>query len=124
MRLFHKNYVLLKVENQILNINQEIGTIWQAFHKELKAFIIKKVGNENDANDILQEAFIKVIQHKEKVSQAKNVRQYLYGIVRNTTMDYFRKRKEINVELSETLGLSDQEELYCTNSMLHHRSRL
>jgi RNA polymerase sigma-70 factor, ECF subfamily len=71
----------------------EVTTIWADFHKELKAFIINKTRNSADADDILQEVFLKIIRNIDKVNRAENLRQYLYGIVRNTINDYFRNGK-------------------------------
>lgn len=87
----------------------EVTTIWTDFHKELKAFIFNKTRNSIDTEDILQEAFIKIIRNIDKVNQAENLRQYLYGIVRNTINDYFRNRKQIidNTEVEEKI--SDEE---------------
>jgi RNA polymerase sigma-70 factor, ECF subfamily len=73
----------------------EIASIWTAFHKELKAFIQNKTRNSADTDDILQDVFIKIIRNFDKVTQAENLRHYLYGIVRNAINDYFRNRKPI-----------------------------
>ncbi len=73
----------------------EVTTIWTDFHKELKAFILQKTRNAADADDVLQEVFIKIIRNIDKVSQAENLRQYLYGMVRNAISDYFKHQKRI-----------------------------
>jgi len=73
-----------------LNMNEEIDIIWRKFQKELSAFVISKVGNKQDADDILQNAFIKIINKQEQVFAANDIRQYIYKIVRNATMDHFR----------------------------------
>lgn len=67
--------------------------IWNDFHQELRDFVRRKIGPSTEVDDILQEAFVKVWTHKERVEQARNLRQYLYGIVRNTTVDHLRKRR-------------------------------
>ena len=74
-------------------MTSEVTTIWKDFHKDLKGFILNKTKNATDTDDILQEVFIKIIYHADKVNQAENLRQYLYGIVRNTVNDYFIKTK-------------------------------
>jgi RNA polymerase sigma-70 factor (ECF subfamily) len=71
----------------------EVSTIWKDFHRELRAFIQTKTRNSSDTDDILQEAFIKIIRNFDKVSQSANLRHYLYGIVRNTISDHFRNSK-------------------------------
>lgn len=71
----------------------DITTIWTAFHRELKAFIQNKTRNPADTEDILQDAFVKIIRNFDKVSQSQNLSKYVHGIVRNEVNDYFRKRK-------------------------------
>ncbi len=72
---------------------EDIHSIWKEFHRELKGFIVKSIQNSHDADDILQDTFLKIIHNPQKISQAENLRQYLYGIVRNGIHDYYRKIK-------------------------------
>lgn len=90
-----------------MNINSE--HIWYQFHKELKGFILRKVPNAADADDILQEAFLKIMQHIEKVNEASNIKAYLYGIVKNTITDYFRKNRQSAVELNDEIHFTEDE---------------
>jgi RNA polymerase sigma-70 factor (ECF subfamily) len=69
-------------------MNTEITNIWAEFHKELKRYIAKAVKNPADADDILQDVFIKIIGNSDKVKHAKNMRQYIYGMVRNAIGGY------------------------------------
>lgn len=68
-----------------------IKNIWDDFHKELKKFITTKVKDESVADDILQDVFVKIAEHPDKIVAAKNVQRYIYGIARNATIDHFRK---------------------------------
>jgi RNA polymerase sigma-70 factor (ECF subfamily) len=76
-------------------MTKDITTIWAEFNRELKAFIQNKTRNSADADDILQDVFIKIIQNLDKINQSENLRLYLYGIVRNTVYDYFKKQKNV-----------------------------
>lgn len=94
----------------------EVTTIWNDFHKELKAFIQNKTRNSVDTDDILQEVFIKIIRNIDKINQAENLRPYLYGIVRNSINDYFKNRKSIidNTEIEEKITEEDSQSLNTT----------
>ncbi len=94
----------------------DVTTIWTDFHKELKDFIAKKIRNSADTDDILQEVFIKIIRNIGKVKQSENLRQYLFGIVRNSINDYFRnKRHDINdIEIPEKLSEEEAHSLNAT----------
>ncbi len=97
-------------------MNVEVAQIWSEFQQELKGFIFKRVQNEADAEDILQDVFIKVIRNKSKLSEALNMRGYLYTMVRNAVMDFFRKQKQV-MDLAEANDIFTEEEaedLYTT----------
>ncbi|MFR9620374.1 MAG: sigma-70 family RNA polymerase sigma factor [Rikenellaceae bacterium] len=57
--------------------------------------------NEQDAQDILQESFIKVYVNLHRYDAKYTFGQWLYTIVRNTMVDFQRKR-------TDTLSLDDQ----------------
>lgn len=78
-----------------------VENIWESFHKELKVFVGKKVGYTADVDDILQDVFMKITLNTHRVNQAKNLRQYIYGIVKNTTVDYLRKQQKQRVEIAQ-----------------------
>ncbi len=94
----------------------EVSSIWADFHKELKVFIMNKTRNSADTDDILQEVFIKIIRNIDKINQAKNLRHYLYGIVRNTINDYYRNRKQIvdDTEIEEKITEEEAQTLNST----------
>ncbi len=71
----------------------DVTNIWTEFHVELKRFILNKIRNQADTDDILQEVFIKIIRNPGKVNQAENLQKYLYGIIRNVIADYFRNKQ-------------------------------
>ena len=93
-----------------------VSNIWNQFHKELAAFIARNIKNPADQDDILQDVFVKIIRHQDKVNQAENLRQYLYGIVRNTINDYFRcqKHNRHNAEIPESLTEEESQSLNIT----------
>src|SRR5690554_3847113 len=90
-------------------MNDITEKIWNDFHKELKYFILKKVKDESVANDILQEVFLKIIDNADKITQAKSVQQYIYGIARNATIDHFRKSAKKNGIENEYALISEEE---------------
>lgn len=90
-------------------MNDITENIWNDFHKELKYFILKKVKDESTANDILQEVFLKIIDNADKITQAKSVQQYIYGIARNVTIDHFRKSTKKNGIENEYALISEEE---------------
>lgn len=76
-------------------MKQEITDIWTNFQKELSHFIQKRTQDSNATADILQEVFVKVINKIDTLNQTKNLRQYLYAMVRNAIVDYYRQQKPV-----------------------------
>lgn len=88
----------------------DITRIWTDFHKELQGHISKMVKNQTDADDILQEVFIKIIRNGEKVQMAKDIRPYIYGMVRNTIGDYFRKKHYLSNDFEIPADITEEDE--------------
>ena len=90
-------------------MTKDVTNIWTDFHKELRGFIFNKIRNSADTDDILQEVFIKIIRNIDKVNQSENLRQYLYGIVRNSINDYFKTNKNTSLDTEKLVSFSESE---------------
>jgi RNA polymerase sigma factor (sigma-70 family) len=55
-----------------------------------------RIGNRNDASDIVQETFIKIWKHIYHFDAEKaSFKTWIFTIARNTTTDYLRKKRSI-----------------------------
>lgn len=66
--------------------------IWEKFSVSLKEFIIKRVANEPDADDILQDIFMKIYNNIGSLIDDNKIHAWIYSITRNTINDYYRKK--------------------------------
>lgn len=98
---------------------QTIHNIWEEFHRELRSIIVQKTQNAADADDILQDIFMKIIQHQEKVMGANNIKNYIFGIARNVTNDYFQKRKHSAHETLSNDNIPDNTDTGADNLNMH-----
>ncbi|MCC5911761.1 MAG: sigma-70 family RNA polymerase sigma factor [Clostridiaceae bacterium] len=57
----------------------------------------RMLGNFEDANDITQEAFIKVYKSIDKFKGESSFTTWLYAIVNNICLDFLRKKKKIKI---------------------------
>jgi RNA polymerase sigma factor (sigma-70 family) len=57
-------------------------------------FTYRYVGSAADAEDIVQEVFVKVWRHLKKFDQQKNFKTWLLSIAKNTAIDFLRKKKD------------------------------
>ena len=64
--------------------------IWSEFGHRLRAFIRQRVSNDEDAEDILQEVFLRIHRHAGGVQRADRLTSWLFQVTRNAIADYYR----------------------------------
>ena len=69
--------------------------VWEAFSQRLRAFILARVDNRQDAEDILQEVYVKVHTHIGSLRDEQRLPAWLYRIASNTIADFYRSRKPV-----------------------------
>jgi RNA polymerase sigma-70 factor (ECF subfamily) len=80
--------------------------VWQAFSALLRQFIFNRVQNNEDAEDILQEIFLKIHQNIIQLNEEDKLRAWVYQIARNAIIDYYRRKKPISA-LPEEIEIPD-----------------
>ncbi len=63
----------------------------QQYYKPLLGYINKRIGNTSDAEDLIQDVFLKLSQ--SDLGKIENLQSWLYTITRNSIIDYYRKKK-------------------------------
>ena len=72
------------------------------FEKPLWNYLVRLSGSRDDAEDLIQDTFVKVYKHIKTIDSTKNIKSWIYTIATNTAYDYLRKKKrEAQVELDE-----------------------
>jgi len=66
--------------------------IFETYHQKVFNYIFRIVGNRENAEDILQEVFLKIFQGLPKYREKEKLAPWIFTITRNTIYDYFRKR--------------------------------
>ena len=73
--------------------------LWRAFGGPLKGFIAKRVRDEHDAEDLLQEVFLRTHVALHDVRDPDRVRPWLYRVATNAISDYYRERRRADLPL-------------------------
>lgn len=81
--------------------------LWETFHTGLKHFILKRIPDEQSADDVLQETFLKIHTRIATLRDEEKLQSWMYQIARNAIADYYRAQKA-TVELPETLPVPDE----------------
>ncbi len=90
--------------------NRRISEVIDRERRRLLSFIRRRVDDEGDAEDILQDVFYELTEAYRLMKPLEHVAAWLYRVARNRIIDRFRKRRpealgEIPVNGSEEDGL-------------------
>src|SRR6202158_4927054 len=69
----------------------------------LRNFIRRRVADEADAEDILQDVFYELIEAYRLMKPIEQVGAWLYRVARNRIIDLFRKKKSVSMTASASL---------------------
>lgn len=75
---------------------------WSRHEAELRAWLRSRLGNVHDAEDLLQEIFIKALRHERRFCELDNARAWLFEVTRNALADRLRVARTL-VELPDDL---------------------
>ena len=76
--------------------------IWEEFHTPLQQFIRRRISDEDTAEDVLQDVFLKIHQHMDALKDVRKLESWIYQITRNAIIDSYRKlRHETMLEAAE-----------------------
>ncbi len=77
--------------------------------KKLLKFIKTRVGNEEDASDILQDVFYQLASNHGMVETIENMASWLYRVTRNKIIDWYRKRKTESIDTMTAFEDEDED---------------
>lgn len=86
----------VKLINECLKGNGEsLGVLVKRYLKLIYGFVLRYVRNERDAEDLTQEIFVKAWRNLKQFDQKRNFQAWVFGIAKNTCIDFFRKEKAL-----------------------------
>ncbi|TKJ27704.1 MAG: RNA polymerase sigma factor SigZ [Chloroflexi bacterium B3_Chlor] len=81
-----------------------LESVWDQFSDRLRSFIRARVADEETAEDILQEAFLRIHAKMGTLRDMGKLESWIYQITRNAIIDHYRSHRATR-ELPDTLGL-------------------
>lgn len=88
--------------------------IWNEFGKLLKNFILKRIPNKFDADDILQDVFVRIHLNIGQLQNTEKLLPWIFTIARNVIADFYRKSKfDKNIDFSNLIN----ENIYIDDEM-------
>src|SRR6476469_8235333 len=96
--------------------DRQISEVITEQRSRLRNFIRKRVSNEADAEDLLQEVFYELVEANRLLMPIEHVTGWLFRVARNRITDLFRKKEPES--FSEVAGADDEGEALSIEDML------
>lgn len=74
--------------------NVSVNQVWLQHKTGLRGFLLHRAANPGDADDVLQEVFLKALSQGNAFDQLENPRAWLFHVARNLLVDRLRLRKD------------------------------
>lgn len=70
--------------------------LWDLYNTKLKNYIMGKVSDKFEAEDLFQEVGFRVLKSEKNIQDVDNVEAWLYRIASNAIIDYYRRKDRLN----------------------------
>lgn len=92
-----------------MKAERETQDVWNEFSGQIQNYLKKKVKLQDDADDLLQDIFIKIHGNINQLENQQKLAPWIYRIVHNSLTDYYRKNIIETSELDEESTASSDE---------------
>jgi RNA polymerase sigma-70 factor (ECF subfamily) len=103
-----KDLMLLVAEGD----REAFTCLYHRYFYYLFTLAMRYIKDESEAEDVLQQVFIKLWQMRDSGAIKDNVRGYLFAMTRNSIMNYVRDKNRLlqrNYRLSQEIGEEEQD---------------
>ena len=97
--------------------------VFKAYFPRLKAFCLKFTDDQKVAEDLVQEAFLKIWENRDRI-KTETFHSYIFTMVRNACLNYIKHEKIVNKAFTESDFIKEGEGLYYADffSDPHHQT--
>lgn len=75
------------------NLECEIVTIYRDHYLDVFRFLVCYTGNQNDAEDLTQEVFIRVLKNLPNFNRHYQLKTWIFSIAKHVAVDDYRKKR-------------------------------
>lgn len=75
------------------NLEDSISKIYRKYYLEVYRFLVSFSGNQNDAEDLTQEVFIRVLYNLSTFKNENNLKTWIFSIAKHVAVDHYRKKR-------------------------------
>ncbi|MFJ5621512.1 RNA polymerase sigma factor [Peribacillus loiseleuriae] len=86
---------MFDLENK--DLEDRISEIYHHYYLDVYKFLICYSGNQNDAEDLTQEVFIRVLNNLSNLSRVTYLKPWIFSIAKHVAVDHYRKKRFITI---------------------------
>ena len=79
------------------NLESSIVVIYNEHYLDVYRFLVCFSGNQNDAEDMTQEVFIRVLKNLPNFNSVNKLKTWIFSIAKHVAVDHYRKKKFASV---------------------------
>lgn len=83
--------------------------LYEKYHHDVFQFLFYMVKNRENAEDLVQEVYIRVLKSYSKFQGNSSEKTWLFSIARNVAIDWFRKQKNWKQRLIDKFDWTEQQ---------------
>src|SRR5487761_2714340 len=87
--------------------NDRVAEIFRREQSRLRSFVRKRVADEGDVEDILQDVFYELVEANWLMKPVEQAGAWLFRVARNRIVDLFRKKRPVPFEETEDFRIED-----------------
>ena len=96
------------------DFNETVNVALKEAHREFLGFLIRRTASREEAEDILQDFYLKVVQNIQTIRNRSSLRSWLARVLRRTLADYYRKaavkrRAQQRLEIGREFTITNDE---------------
>lgn len=75
------------------NLESRIVEIYNLYYLDVYRFLVCFTGNQNDAEDLTQEVFIRVLKGLSNFNSNYHLKTWIFSIAKHVAIDHYRKKR-------------------------------
>ncbi|UZR98969.1 RNA polymerase sigma factor [Chondrinema litorale] len=83
--------------------------LYHFFYPKVYTFIKKHLHNPEDSEELTQDLFLKIWESRERINTSHPIDGYIFKIAKNSLIDFYRKKKSVNVSIEKINTIPYQE---------------
>jgi RNA polymerase sigma factor (sigma-70 family) len=84
---------------------QDFNSQLTSLQDNLKYFAKSLTQNDEEANDLVQDTFLKALTYRDKFEQNTNLKAWTYTIMKNTFINNYRRNAKVGMVIDNTADL-------------------